>query len=203
MKEGSDGLGLTNPRTTTLLSQPFTQGESSQSPRRAQPAGLEKTMHLPHGGHIGRFSGLPEESTEAKEWSEKDVFRPKTDNRTQDWHRIVQAQDALNTANEVIIPVAENYDTNTLLDFILTAWVILVQRYQRDEFYHFTWGFEHDVAQHSQCISAADIEFQSRRVGADVKSTIRSLRSKDIPVPQSNFFFNNGTEEEVSCCKFN
>jgi len=155
-------------------------------------------MHLPHGGHIGRFSGLPEESTEAKEWSEKDVFRPKTDNRTQDWHRIVQAQDALNTANEVIIPVAENYDTNTLLDFILTAWVILVQRYQRDEFYHFTWGFEHDVAQHSQCISAADIEFQSQRVGADVKSTIRSLRSKDMPVPQSNFFFNNGTEEEWS-----
>lgn len=151
-------------------------------------------MHLPYGDHVVRFSGLPEEHIETKTRDDHDTIYQEIDSRMQDYDR---ASKKLDARSAVEIPVAEEYETDTLIDFVLAAWAIVVQRYQRDKCRQLTWGLIDGERQHRQCISAADIDLQSQRAGADVKFKMGELRCRNIPVERSKILLTDGTDEEV------
>ncbi|CBX91561.1 predicted protein [Plenodomus lingam JN3] len=154
------------------------------------------TMHLQNGDSIVRFAGVPEEHTEAKVQSNGVVIVPGNGTKATNDNEAIQKSTAA-TLNEVEIPIPEGLDANAVLDTILTAWVILVQRYQRDVFHQFTWGVENGGANQIQCIPTPDLDLQNQRAVGQLESKIRDVRSKDISVEKS-IFLNDGSKEEVS-----
>lgn len=152
------------------------------------------TMHLQNGDSIVRFAGVPEEHTEAKVQSNGVVIVPGNGTKATNDNEAIQKSTAA-TLNEVEIPIPEGLDANAVLDTILTAWVILVQRYQRDVFHQFTWGVENGGANQIQCIPTPDLDLQNQRAVGQLESKIRDVRSKDISVEKS-IFLNDGSKEE-------
>ncbi|KAH9864443.1 Non-ribosomal peptide synthetase [Plenodomus biglobosus] len=152
-------------------------------------------MHLPNGDHMVRFSGVSEEHTEAKIQSNGDVMVSENGTKLKGDSQVAQEEISV-AVNEVKIPIADGQDANTVLDAILTAWIILVQRYQRDVFHQFTWGIQGGGADHIQCIPTPDLDLANQQVVGQLKSKVRDLRSKDISLDQSNIFLNDGTKEE-------
>ncbi|KAF2853246.1 nonribosomal peptide synthetase-like protein [Plenodomus tracheiphilus IPT5] len=152
-------------------------------------------MHLPTGEHIVRFSGVTGEHTEAKVQSDGNVIVPENDTKSTKADEAVQRNTAA-TANEVDIPLADGLDANAVLDVVLTAWVILVQRYQRDVFHQFTWGLQNSGTDWVQCIPTPDLDLKNQQLVGQLKSKINSVRLKDVSIDQSTIFLNDGTKEE-------
>lgn len=152
-------------------------------------------MHLPNGNHMVRFSGVSEEHTEAKIQSNGDVMVSENGTKLKGDSQV--AQEAISVAaNKVKIPIADGQDANAVLDAILTAWVIVVQRYQRDVFHQFTWGLQGGGTDHIQCVPTPDLDLANQQVVGQLQSKVRDLRSKDVSLDQSHIFLNDGTKEE-------
>ncbi|CAI6326507.1 unnamed protein product [Periconia digitata] len=92
-------------------------------------------------------------------------------------------------------------DLESILDILITSWVLLVQRYQRDSFNCVTWGTKSVETQTSQCITAAEMGLGSFATSTNLLATIRSLR---LTSPSGNsgelteFFFLDGSADEWS-----
>src|SRR5687768_14248459 len=99
-------------------------------------------MHLKNGDHISRFSGAVEEHVQVKVQSNGAV---KTQENGENIDCAQQASTQSNgqtsQANEVNLNLPTELGTEVVLNNILAGWTILVQRYQRDLFHQFTWGF--------------------------------------------------------------
>lgn len=156
-------------------------------------------MHLPNGDHIARFSGVPDDCAEVKVQSNGTVQVEENSVRPNSTNGAIRENGQAPSKNEIQIPIAKALDADALLDIVLTAWTVLIQRYQRDVFHQFTWGAKDGTTKQVQCIPTPDLDLKNQSTAASLKSKIIGLRLKDIPVEGSSIFLNDGTKEEVGC----
>jgi hypothetical protein len=154
-------------------------------------------MHLPHGEsaiHFGSVSGKTTEDTVPSNGTSKlqqiDQYMKNPD----------RGNDQPSKSNEVRIPLPRNWTSDEVLDTILTAWTILIERYQRDLFHQFTWGLRDAGKDCTQCIPTTELDLSNQNVAKSLISKIGGLRSKDYTINEgSKLSLNDGTSAEV--CK--
>lgn len=138
-----------------------------------------ETAPLPIGGGVNGVAKMPVQSNgfaKSLEESRREVER-----------------DMLQV-NEVFIPVPPG-----LVETIMAAWILLVQRYQRDAFQSFSWGAE---GAELQTISAAQLELERVETVADLLVAVRRAMSKDVTCQHDDaspcvLVFNDGPKDEV------
>lgn len=99
--------------------------------------------------------------------------------------------------NEVDVTFPKDQSLDTVLDTVLTAWIILVQRYQRDAFHQFSWGIKGAGSDKCQCISAVDLDLPNYNNAASLVEKVRDSRLHDVSLDGTTIFLNDGTKEEV------
>jgi hypothetical protein len=158
---------------------------------------LQDKMHLPSGDLAMQFGNVPATPVE-KDIPSNGEAKPQQDVLA--LTATVKEEDSWTKPNEARIPCPQNLSSEEVLDTILTAWAILIQRYQRDVFHQFTWGTgAAEDKRDDQCIQTTDLDL-SNQVGADsLKTKLSSVRSSSITFQQgSSIFLNDGTNAEVS-----
>lgn len=100
--------------------------------------------------------------------------------------------------NKVQLPLPRDLASDAVLDTVLTAWSILIQRYQRDVFHQFTWGINDASNGRKQCVSTSDLGLLEHNTAGSLRTKISHVKSRDIPFGQHSIFLNDGTEEEVT-----
>lgn len=150
-------------------------------------------MHLANGDHTLHYGGITQEKAEVKTNNNTmDIDEGKTFTNGQ-----AQTNGHSTKVNEVDITLLEDLDPDAWLDAVLTAWAILVQRYQRDVFHQFSWGIKEPGSEKLQCISASDLDLLSHSNAATLAGKIHDLRLKNVSLDGATVFLNDGTKEEV------
>lgn len=151
-------------------------------------------MHLANSDQTLRYGGVAQEKIEVKvnsngtmDVNENGVY---TNGHT-------QTNSESSEPNEVQITALEGQTLDAALDAILTAWSILVQRYQRDVFHQFSWGVKGAGSDGRQCVQTTDLDLLNHSNAASLASKIRELRLKDVSLDGATIFLNDGTKEEV------
>jgi hypothetical protein len=105
-----------------------------------------------------------------------------------------------NRPNDALISFPQNLAREEVLDTVLTAWTILIQRYQRDVFHQFTWGTgASDDKKDNQCIQTTDLDLSNQSRAGSLRTKLNSARSSNVSLhPGSSIFLNDGTSAEVS-----
>lgn len=151
-------------------------------------------MHLPNGDHAVRFGGVPNHTTE-KEKSALNGMLQKPSIHTSS---PIQPNEIASTKNEVSITLPHLQDLDTVLGSILTAWAVLIQRYQRDMFHQFTWGQKSTGEHGFQCIQSTELELTKHADTLSLYEKIQRLRSSHVDAkPDMGVFLNDGTPAEV------
>lgn len=151
-------------------------------------------MHLANGDHTLRYGGITQEKTEVKTTS-NGIVDVNEGNSYTNGHD--QTNNHSTKVNEVDITLLEDLPSDAVLDTVLTAWTILVQRYQRDVFHQFSWGIKGAGSDRIQCISVTDLDLLSHSNAATLAGKIHDLRLKDVPLDGATIFLNDGNKEEV------
>ncbi|KAJ4371135.1 Non-ribosomal peptide synthetase [Neocucurbitaria cava] len=167
---------------------------SRKESTRRRPS-VRKKMHLPNGEPLVRFSGVSEEPVEVKVQSNGVV---KTQENGTNTNGTAHANQPVSQTNEVHISHPEDLAADAVLDTVLTAWTILVQRYQRDLFHQFTWGVKDAGADQIQCIPTPELGLLNHTTAGSLKGKVADVRSKVISVDKTVIFLNDGTKEEWS-----
>jgi hypothetical protein len=103
--------------------------------------------------------------------------------------------------NEVQISLPRDQSWDEVLDTILTAWTILVERYQRDLFHQFTWGVRDAGRDSAASIPTAQLDLPNQSTAKSLIAQISNARTRDHTLNAgSNIFLNDGTSAEV-CAK--
>ncbi|KAF1845025.1 nonribosomal peptide synthetase 6 [Cucurbitaria berberidis CBS 394.84] len=152
-------------------------------------------MHLPSGDHTVRFGGVPEEPVEVKVQSNGTVTTQENGTSTNGTNH---TNGAVSQTNEVHISHPEDLAADAVLDTVLTAWTILIQRYQRDLFHQFTWALKDAGADKTQCIPTPDLDLLNQKVAGGLKAKLSDVRLKDINLEKATISLNDGTKEEWS-----
>ncbi|KAL6712229.1 Non-ribosomal peptide synthetase [Coniothyrium glycines] len=153
-------------------------------------------MHLKNGEHIARFSNVPQEYTEAK-IQPKGAVGPHESEVEVDVNNVPATTHKSLETNEVHITLPSNSSTENVLDNVLVAWTLLIQRYQRDVFHQFSWGVRDATKSNDvQLIPALGLDLQNLRTTADLRAKISTLRSRSFDLAGSTLFLNDGTAEE-------
>jgi hypothetical protein len=155
-------------------------------------------MHLPNGERMVHASGVPNEHVEKKQQRNGASKIREQDSHTNGHNGVTQTNEHVSKANEVQIPLPDNLALEGILDTILTAWSILMRRYQRDAFHQFTWGLKGTTgSDKTQCISASGLDMLSLTTAGSLKTSVSEARSKKLSIDQATFMVNDGTTEEV------
>jgi hypothetical protein len=102
--------------------------------------------------------------------------------------------------NRTHVLVPEYRTLNEVLNTVLTAWTILIQRYQRDTFHHFSWKTGDIANETAQCISTAELDLSSQKTTGGLSAKLSNTRSNGCTIKQgSTIVLNDGTQAEV--CK--
>lgn len=151
-------------------------------------------MHLANGDHTLRYGGVAQEKNKVKvssngllDVNENGSYingNTQTNGRTEE-------------PNQVELTSFKDQSPEVALDAILTAWTILMQRYQRDVFHQFSWGIKGAGSNNRQLIPASELKLESHSSAASLARTIRDVRLKDVSIDGSSIFLNDGTKEEV------
>lgn len=152
-------------------------------------------MHLANGEQTLRYSGIKQEKTEVKVNSNGTMDVNENGTYT-NGHTEPQRQST--KSNEVELTALENLPLDAALDAILTAWTILVQRYQRDVFHQFSWGIKGAGSDKRQCIPTVDLDLLNHSNAASLLTKVGGVRLKDLLLDDTIIFLNDGTKEEVS-----
>jgi hypothetical protein len=100
--------------------------------------------------------------------------------------------------NEVQIPLPQGRSWDEVLDTVLTAWTILVERYQRDLFHQITWGVRGAGKDSAACIPTAKLNLLGQSTAKSLTSQISSVRTRNYTINAgSQLFLNDGTSAEV------
>jgi hypothetical protein len=86
---------------------------------------------------------------------------------------------------------------DAVLDIVLTAWTILIQRYQRDVFHRFSWGIKGAGSDKRQCVETGDLDLLNHSNAASLAAKIQEVRLKHVSLNGTTIFLNDGTKEEV------
>ncbi|KAI2486702.1 Nonribosomal peptide synthetase 6 [Pyrenophora tritici-repentis] len=149
-------------------------------------------MHLPEGERTVRFSGVPDEHVKAVQ-NNGEIHSPKHANSGDETARI---NEQAAKANEIPIPLPRELSSDAVLDTVLAAWAILVERYQRDVFSQFTWGIKGGGGDSTQCLAAFNLDWRSHKTASGLKTKIQEQRLNNLSLGQGTLFFNDGTLEE-------
>jgi len=156
---------------------------------------LHKKMHLPNDDHAVRFGSVSENFTE-KRMHSNDASKPQDEEPSTNGS--AHKNEHASNLNEVQLLVPKDQALSDVLDTVLTAWTILVHRYQRDLFHQFTWGVKDAGEGSVQCISTLELDLPKKRVASILRDKVGNLRSKSIPAePAATIFLNDGTKAEV------
>lgn len=177
---------------------PFSTTQHHAQTRRKRRSWVESKMHLHNGEHVVRFGGVQEEYAEAKVQPNGTVQTQEHGSQSNGDNGAVSTNGQPTTVNEVHVSLPDGLSTDEVLDTVLTAWTLLIQRYQRDVFHQFTWGNKDAGTDWYQCIPSSDLNMQKQSTGGSLKSKISDLRSKDLLNEASDIFLNDGTKDEVS-----
>ncbi|KAJ4313054.1 Non-ribosomal peptide synthetase [Neodidymelliopsis sp. IMI 364377] len=150
-------------------------------------------MHLPNGDHTLRYGGVTQEKTQVK-INSNGTLDVNQDGAYNNVHE--QANNLSVETNEVNITIPQDQPLDAVLDTVLTAWTIIVQRYQRDTFHQLSWGLKGAGSDKRQCITAVDLDLSSHSGTASLAAKIRDLRLKDVSLNGTTIFLNDGTKEE-------
>ncbi|KAF1363149.1 hypothetical protein EJ07DRAFT_104421 [Lizonia empirigonia] len=151
-------------------------------------------MHLPNGDRTLRYGGVSKEKTEVK-INTNGTLDVNENGSYANGH--TQTNGQLSEKNEVDISILQNQSSDAVLDAVLTAWTILVQRYQRDVFHQFSWGIKGAGSDKRQCISTVDLDLLNHSNAASLATKLHNLRLKDVPLDGATIFLNDGTKDEV------
>lgn len=161
-------------------------------------SGLQVKMHLPNGKeNTVRFSGVTDEHVAKKVQSSNTFDNQEHSLHSKDQNAIGHTNGRFTKGNEIRVPLPSATDRNSVLDTVLTAWAILIQRYQRDVFHQFTWGLKDQGNDYAQCISVADIDWASHQTAASLKAKIGNARSAQVTLDETSIFLRDGSPEEV------
>jgi hypothetical protein len=154
-------------------------------------------MHLPNGDHSVRFGNVANMFGEKQTYS-NGISTPRHDGEDTSCSTTSKSQPS--KSNEVRMTVPHDLASEEVLDTILTAWAILIQRYQRDTFHQFTWGINKGSGnERIQCIGTPELDLPNQKAAQSLQTKISSLRLRDIPVTEgSEIFLNDGTKLEAS-----
>jgi hypothetical protein len=158
---------------------------------------LQGKMHLPSGNLTMQFGNVPASPVE-KEMQSNSESKPQED--VPGVTAAVRENGQQTKPNEARIPYPQNLAREEVLDTVLTAWTILIQRYQRDVFHQFTWGTKaSEDKKGDQCIQTTDLDLSNQSRAESLKTKLNSVRSSNISLHQgSSIFLNDGTSAEVS-----
>lgn len=151
-------------------------------------------MHLANGENTLRYGEVAQEKTEVKVNSNGFVDVNGNGSYT---NGHTQSNGHAEDSNQVELTSLKEKSPEVALDVILTAWTILVQRYQRDVFHQFSWGVKGAGSDKRQLIPTADLDLNSHSNAASLAAKIRDSRLKDVSPSGSSIFLNDGTKEEV------
>lgn len=151
-------------------------------------------MHLANGEHTLYYGGVKQEKTEVKVNS-NGTMDVNENGSYANGH--TQTNGYSTQPNEVEIKTLKDQSLDAVLDAILTAWTILVQRYQRDIFHQFSWGINGAGSDKRQCISTTDLDLLNHSNAASLAAKIRDVRLKNVSLNESTIFMNDGTKDEV------
>lgn len=151
-------------------------------------------MHLANSEQTLRYGGVAQEKTEVKVNSNGTMDVNENSSYTNGHSRTNGRAPA---SNEVNITTLKDQPLDAVLDTVLTAWTILVRRYQRDVFHQFSWGIKGAGSDKRQCVSAGDLDLMDHTNAAGLAAKIRDLRLKDVSLDGATIFLNDGTKEEV------
>jgi hypothetical protein len=156
-------------------------------------------MHLPSNDCSQRFGGV----------SDRTLNKELPTNGISEVHQNDDDIEASNSqtertskSNEVSISFRHDRTLAEVFDIVITAWTILIQRYQRDVFHQFTWGVKDAGNDGLQCIQTKDLDLLDQSTVAGLRQKIGSIRSKSIAINQdAHIFLNDGTRAEVRDCE--
>jgi hypothetical protein len=151
-------------------------------------------MHLANGEQTLRYGGVAQEKTEVKVNS-NGTMDINANGAYTNGH--AQTNGESSEFNEVDITALEGQSLDAALDAILTAWTILIQRYQRDVFHQFSWGIKGAGSDGRQCIQTAELNLLNHSNATSLASKIRDVRLKNVSLDGATIFLNDGTKEEV------
>jgi hypothetical protein len=155
-------------------------------------------MQLPNGRQTVRASAELDEHVEKKVQRNGAFKTQEQESHTNGHNGATQKNAHASEGNEVKIPLPDNLALEGILDTILTAWSILMRRYQRDAFHQFTWGLKNTTgSDKTQCISASSLDMLSLKTAGSLKTSVSEARSKDLSIDRATFMVNDGTKEEV------
>jgi hypothetical protein len=152
-------------------------------------------MHIPNGEKTVRGSRASHEHVAKKVRSNGTSKTRGQDSDTNGHYGTTQTNGHPSKANEVQTSLPLNIALDAVLNTILTAWVILMRRYQRDVFHQFTWGTS--GSDETQCISASSLSMMSVETVGSLKTRVSEVRSKNISTGRATVTMNDGTKEEV------
>jgi hypothetical protein len=152
-------------------------------------------MHLANGDHTLRYGGVAQEKTEVKvngngtmDVNENGAY---TNGHTQ------MNSHPTEPSNGVEITALKDQPMDAVLDIVLTAWTILIQRYQRDVFHRFSWGIKGAGSDKRQCVETGDLDLLNHSNAASLAAKIQEVRLKHVSLNGTTIFLNDGTKEEV------
>jgi hypothetical protein len=152
-------------------------------------------MHLPQDDHAVHISGGLELRKE-KIMHSHGMSSPRSKRVPAD--ASAAAQEGNLKANEVRILVPRNRARDEVQNTVLTAWTILIQRYQRDAFHHLTWGPKDAPEDGIQCIAAVELDLSGQCTVSSLSQKLVSIRSTSIRMESAPaIFLNDGTKNEV------
>ena len=152
-------------------------------------------MHLANGDHTLRYGGVAQEKTEVKVNS-NGTMDVNENGAYANGHTQTNGH-STEASNEVEITSLKDQPLDAVLDTVLTAWTILVQRYQRDVFHRFSWGIKGAGSDKRQCIETGDLNLLTHSNAASLATKIQGARLKDVSLDRATIFLNDGTKEEV------
>lgn len=87
-----------------------------------------------------------------------------------------------------------------LVDAVVAAWILLVHRYQRDAFHHFTWGVEGTGEAEMHHVQAQHLDLHNIRTVEELLQVGQRVKSQDSVSRETEFStltFLDGTEDGV------
>ncbi len=151
-------------------------------------------MHLSNGDHTLRYGGVSQGKTQVK-INSNGTLDVNSNGTYTNGHAESNGQSAAN--NEVQLTISKDQSLDAVLDTVLTAWTILVQRYQRDVFNQFSWGLKGAGSDQQQCILTADLDLLNHSNARSLSAKISDLRLQNLSLEGATIFLNDGTKEEV------
>lgn len=100
--------------------------------------------------------------------------------------------------NGVDVRIPNGIELDTLLDYLLASWILLVQRFQRDSFRKCSWGIRGAGDEQLQSISAGQLQLTDPATTTRLLQRLQNIRFKEDLPSNLAVFFNDGTATEVS-----